>query len=699
MNKVSLFASAAVVAAALSAAPVFAQGAGPFADVPTDHWAYQSVDKLQKAGVVIGYPDGTYGGKRAMTRYEFAVAIARLLDIVGKSGDLSNFATKADLAGLATKEEVDQLRQLINEFRTELQTLGVDVDNLKKRMDALEGRVTAIENEMKRVKLSGSINMMARGNHRQGNNTRGIIDQNGYRVTNQIAGPGSLRPRSGAIFADTRVFHDLDLNINARLSETATAEATINFGNYLSFLNNVSSYSGVRSVQFGQTPSQGQEQSIYKLALSAPVRVPGVGAVNLAAGRIPMQLTPYTLKLIDVDAYFYNDKTDLGEIPMDGAKVLFNVGPVGVTAFAAKVDPIKYVSNANGQVTGDPGYGLFAGASRPFSRNVSAAGNGFRGNSVVTTDDFGAPTLTGNRPTQSSIQPNRNGAMSIENIAGARLTFGTGKYGAIGASYIAMSGKPNATLPVFQAGSGFQQTLDDRAVFDRVFVYGADFNGTIAGIGVNIAYNVSDTAGNRGRYTAGVLTGIDTGSKSKINDANEAFDAGLSYTTGALTLGGGYKEIGPYFAAPGYWGRIGAWTNPVDIEGGYVRAGYALGAGLTLSGEGQFYKGTGKDESFGGLRSSDKINNYRAGLKYGVTSASNVDLGIEYTQYKLSSSATGGGGKPEEYFINIGYGYSFNPTTSFKLLYQIVDYKDKNTGFDTQNRKGGIAAAQFSVKF
>ena len=52
---------------------------GPFADVPTDHWAYQSVDTLQKAGIVIGYPDGTYGGRRPMTRYEFAVAIARLL--------------------------------------------------------------------------------------------------------------------------------------------------------------------------------------------------------------------------------------------------------------------------------------------------------------------------------------------------------------------------------------------------------------------------------------------------------------------------------------------------------------------------------------------------------------------------------------------------------------------------------------------
>src|SRR5438128_1311760 len=73
---------------------------GPFADVPADHWAYNSVDTLQKAGIVIGYPDGTYGGKRAMTRYEFAVAIARLLPLI-KPPDLSGYATKTDLQALS----------------------------------------------------------------------------------------------------------------------------------------------------------------------------------------------------------------------------------------------------------------------------------------------------------------------------------------------------------------------------------------------------------------------------------------------------------------------------------------------------------------------------------------------------------------------------------------------------------------------
>src|SRR6476619_5275898 len=99
MKKASLIASAAAASIALAAAPVFAQG-GPFADVPTDHWAYAAVDKLQKQGIVIGYPDGTYGGKRQMTRYEFAVAIARLLPLLNHTEDMSKYATKDDLAAL-----------------------------------------------------------------------------------------------------------------------------------------------------------------------------------------------------------------------------------------------------------------------------------------------------------------------------------------------------------------------------------------------------------------------------------------------------------------------------------------------------------------------------------------------------------------------------------------------------------------------
>ncbi|MEA3399791.1 MAG: S-layer homology domain-containing protein, partial [Armatimonadota bacterium] len=48
--------------------------------VPFDHWAYDAVQMLIDRGILVGYPDGGFRGDRAMTRYEFAMAISRLLD-------------------------------------------------------------------------------------------------------------------------------------------------------------------------------------------------------------------------------------------------------------------------------------------------------------------------------------------------------------------------------------------------------------------------------------------------------------------------------------------------------------------------------------------------------------------------------------------------------------------------------------------
>jgi len=62
-------------------APAFAQR-NPAETVPFDHWAYDAVQTLVDEGIIIGYPDGTFRGDRVMTRYEFAMAISRLLDIV-----------------------------------------------------------------------------------------------------------------------------------------------------------------------------------------------------------------------------------------------------------------------------------------------------------------------------------------------------------------------------------------------------------------------------------------------------------------------------------------------------------------------------------------------------------------------------------------------------------------------------------------
>ncbi|MBC8139185.1 MAG: hypothetical protein H8F28_25205 [Fibrella sp.] len=610
-----------------------------------------------------------------MTRYEFAIAIARLMDKipvvppdVATKGDIEALRQASD-AKYATKEDVAALRKLIDEFRAELERLGQDINALKEKVSALETRVTAIETEMKRVKIGGQINLMTQGVHRTSNSRSALIDQSGFPRGN---------PDKKSLLGDIRVLHDLDLDVKVRLNDTATAEAVINFGNYLPTLNGIASFNGVRSDRQGTgvpgTPglgqvNQDQQNSIYKLVIDVPAKLGAVGNVDFQVGRLPLQLTPYTLKLADNDVYFYNRKTDLGDIPVDGAKAALRFGPVGVNLFAAKVDPIKFVSNNAGVITNDNNYGLYAGAAYSPFANTRGFQAGLRGG--------GAGTF--NRPRQSSINPNVNGAMAVEQLGGGRATIGVPKYGTIGGTFIAMSGFTQAS-PL-----GFANPVG-RSAFDRVYVYGVDFSGQIAGIGVNASGTKSDTY-------------LDD--QEKADSGNGQWDVNLAYAFGNFNVLGGYKEIGTLFGAPGYWGRIGSWTNPTDIKGPYFNLGYRLANGLSLEGGAQFYSGYDEENrnTLGGLGEDDEITNFKVGLKYGLTSVSNIDFGAEYTTYDVLNANLNGRGQAEEIFYNIGYGYTFNTNTSFKLLYQIVDYTDDGTGFDRINGDGGIAAAQLSVKF
>ena len=97
---------------------------------PTD-WAYEALRSLvERYGCIAGYPDGTFRGNRAMTRYEFAAGLnACLQQIERQLGQTGDFATRADL---------ETLQRLVDEFRTELATLGT-------RVDQLEGRVAFLE--------------------------------------------------------------------------------------------------------------------------------------------------------------------------------------------------------------------------------------------------------------------------------------------------------------------------------------------------------------------------------------------------------------------------------------------------------------------------------------------------------------------------------------------------------------------------
>ena len=117
-----------------------------FSEVDPTDWAYQALANLiERYGCVAGYPNGTFGGNRAMTRYEAAALLNACLDRI--------------------TEVTDELRRLIKEFETELALIRGRVDGLEARVGELEATQFSTT-----TKLRGTSNWVAGATRAIGDN-------------------------------------------------------------------------------------------------------------------------------------------------------------------------------------------------------------------------------------------------------------------------------------------------------------------------------------------------------------------------------------------------------------------------------------------------------------------------------------------------------------------------------------------------
>jgi Carbohydrate-selective porin, OprB family/S-layer homology domain len=101
-------------------------------DVDPTHWSFQALQSLvERYGCIEGYPDRTYRGNRALTRYEFAAGLNACLDRIQE-------LIAAAVGDLPSKEDIATIRRLQEEFKAELAAL-------RGRVDALEPRIARIE--------------------------------------------------------------------------------------------------------------------------------------------------------------------------------------------------------------------------------------------------------------------------------------------------------------------------------------------------------------------------------------------------------------------------------------------------------------------------------------------------------------------------------------------------------------------------
>ena len=126
-----------------------------FSDVyPTD-WAYQALSNLiERYGCVAGYPNGTYRGNRAMTRFEAAALLNACLDRV--------------------TEVTDELKRLMKEFEKELAILKGRVDGLEARVGELEATQFSTT-----TKLKGKTTFVIGGTSAGGDSTDASFNKKG----------------------------------------------------------------------------------------------------------------------------------------------------------------------------------------------------------------------------------------------------------------------------------------------------------------------------------------------------------------------------------------------------------------------------------------------------------------------------------------------------------------------------------------
>jgi hypothetical protein len=139
---------------------------------PTD-WAFTALQSLvERYGCIAGYPDRTFRGKQATSRYEFAAGLNACLDKI-------NEIISAGLADKVSKEDLATLQKLQEEFAAELATL-------RGRVDALDAKVAKLEAQQfsTTTKLSGEAIMSVQG--ASGNNLTGAPNNTNIFVSSRV---------------------------------------------------------------------------------------------------------------------------------------------------------------------------------------------------------------------------------------------------------------------------------------------------------------------------------------------------------------------------------------------------------------------------------------------------------------------------------------------------------------------------------
>jgi len=212
-----------------------------FSDVQPTEWAYQALSNLiERYGCVAGYPDGTFRGKKALSRWEAAALLNACLDRI--------------------TEVTDELRRLLKEFEAELAVLKGRVDGLEAKVGELEANQFSTT-----TKLSGKATFVIGANTFGGSNSAGLL--------------GVTRNAQGA----TAFNYDLQLDFNTSFTGKDLLRTRLRAGNFGSSPWG-SGPVGLNALEAGfEEPSGADSVGINRLFYQFPI---GSGFTATVGGRV-----------------------------------------------------------------------------------------------------------------------------------------------------------------------------------------------------------------------------------------------------------------------------------------------------------------------------------------------------------------------------------------------------------------------------
>jgi hypothetical protein len=221
---------------------------------PTD-WAFQALQSLvERYGCIAGYPDGTYRGNRPLSRYEFAAGLnacmTRIEELISSAVDQ-----------MATKEDLETLKKLQEEFAAELATIRGQVDSLEARSAVLEAQQFSTTTKLNGETIFAVAGVL--GSEKALNSDQQRQVNSGSRTRDSFF-PGGDNIPENTIFADrVRLNFDTSFTGKDRLRTRLQARNVTPFSG--------SGITGTNETRLSFDGSEGNSVSISKLEYRFPV--------------------------------------------------------------------------------------------------------------------------------------------------------------------------------------------------------------------------------------------------------------------------------------------------------------------------------------------------------------------------------------------------------------------------------------------